>query len=87
MEAEKYDPWCAIPRGKWSGRCELDLLVGVLQPRAGESLIVVGGGTGFFTRELHGRITGQIIGIDINDECPAHIDERRWEHAYFQEQG
>jgi hypothetical protein len=85
MEAEKFDRWYATPRGKWSGRCELDLLVGVLQPRAGESLIVVGGG--FFTRELRGRITGQIIGIDINDECPAHIDERRWEHAYFQEQG
>jgi SAM-dependent methyltransferase len=66
MEAEEYDRWYATPRGRWIGRCEIDLLRGVLQPRAGESLLDVGCGTGFFTRELPGRVTGRIIGVDIN---------------------
>lgn len=83
MEAEEYDHWHATSRGRWIGRCEFDLLLGVLQPRADESLIVVGGGTGFFTRELRGRVTAQIIGNDSNDECHTHIDEERWEHAYL----
>src|SRR3990172_8258032 len=68
MEAEEYDRWYASRRGRWIGRCELDLLLSVLQPRAGESMLDVGCGTGFFTRELSGQITGRIIGVDINHE-------------------
>lgn len=44
------------------------MLLSVLQPRAGESLLDVGCGTGFFTRELAGRVAGRIIGVDINNE-------------------
>jgi predicted TPR repeat methyltransferase len=62
MQAEEYDHWHAPPLGRWIGRCELDLLIGVLQLRAGESLMDVGCGTGFFNRELSGLITDRIKG-------------------------
>jgi SAM-dependent methyltransferase len=68
LEAEEYDRWYTTPRGRWIGRCELNLLLRILEPRAGESLLDVGCGTGFFTRELAGRITGRIIGADLNNE-------------------
>lgn len=83
MEAEEYDHWYATPRGSWIGRCELDLLLGVLKPRAGESLLDVGCGTGFFTRELCGRITGRVAGVDINDEWVSYAVQKRFTRSTY----
>jgi SAM-dependent methyltransferase len=66
MDAKQYDGWYQTPRGRWIGNREIELLVGALKPRPGESLLDVGCGTGFFTREMAGRFNGKVMGIDIN---------------------
>jgi len=66
MEAEEYNQWYETPRGRWIAQREVELLVGDLMPRPGESLLDVGCGTGFFTHELADRVAGQVVGVDIN---------------------
>ena len=68
MDAQECDRWYETPRGRWIGRCEVDLLLTALMPRPGESLLDVGCGTGFFTRAMANRISGQVVGVDINPE-------------------
>jgi ubiquinone/menaquinone biosynthesis C-methylase UbiE len=69
MDSERYDHWYKTVRGQWIGQCETNLLIDALKPRSGESLLDVGCGTGFFTREMGSRINGIIIGVDINQNC------------------
>ena len=63
MTPEQYDAWYRTPRGKWIGELEYRLLRRLLALAAGESLIDVGCGTGYFTRRfaLDGRI---VTGVD-----------------------
>ncbi len=65
MDIEQYDHWYYTPRGQWIGHCELELLFNALKPRPGESLLYIGCGTGFFTRQMGSRIRGEVIGVDI----------------------
>ena len=68
MDADAYDRWYETPCGRWIGQREISLLLESLDPRAGESLLDVGCGTGFFTRALAGAMDGQVVGVDINPE-------------------
>jgi ubiquinone/menaquinone biosynthesis C-methylase UbiE len=68
MDIEQYDRWYYTPRGQWIGHCELELLFNALKPRPGESLLDVGCGTGFFTREMGAGIRGEVVGVDINQK-------------------
>jgi SAM-dependent methyltransferase len=64
MDAQSYDQWYQTPRGRWIGQVEADMIHSALAPRAGESLLDVGCGTGFFTRALGRFISGSIVGVD-----------------------
>lgn len=77
MKAETYDRWYETPRGRWIGQREVDLILGALQPRPGESLLDVGCGTGYFTRALGSAIGGPTSGIDVNQEWLAYAHRRR----------
>ncbi len=68
MDIEQYDHWYYTSRGRWIGHCELELLFNALKPRHGESLLDIGCGTGFFTREMGSRIRGEVVGVDINQK-------------------
>lgn len=68
MDAEQYDQWYETPRGKWIGQREVQMLVCNLTPRSHESVLDVGCGTGYFTRELGRVMTGPITGVDINPD-------------------
>ena len=71
MDAREYDTWYETPRGRWVGRREVELVHAALTPRPGESLLDVGCGTGFFTRELACRMSGTVVGVDINPDWVA----------------
>lgn len=58
-----YDAWYHTPRGQWIGERECILLRDLLRPEAGDSLLDVGCGTGYFTRYF-ARLGLSVTGID-----------------------
>lgn len=58
-----YEAWYHAPRGAWIGDVEFLLLMRLLQPGPGQTLLDVGSGTGYFSRRF--ADTGlQVTGID-----------------------
>lgn len=64
MDATSYEAWYASARGYWVGTAECRLLDTRLRARAGETLLDIGCGTGWFTRRFAAQ--GLIAtGLDI----------------------
>ncbi|MDR9437803.1 MAG: class I SAM-dependent methyltransferase [Thiohalophilus sp.] len=71
---EQYDHWYHTPRGQWISDREFDLLLKLLNPTAGASLLDVGCGTGHFTRRFHQ--TGlSVTGVDPDPVMLAYARE------------
>jgi SAM-dependent methyltransferase len=67
MRPEEYNAWYATPRGAWIGSNEYRLLVRLLEPRPGDTLLDVGCGTGYFTRSFAAdRSCTRVSGADID---------------------
>lgn len=66
MQSEQYDAWYGTRRGAWIGEEEYRLLRSLLDPRAGETLLDVGCGTGWFTRRFAAEAAGAVVGVDID---------------------
>ena len=64
MDTSAYDAWYHTPRGAWIGDLEFGLVRQLLQPEAGESLLDVGCGTGYFTRRFAGELNLRVVGLD-----------------------
>ena len=62
-----YDAWYTQGHGKWIGDVEYSLIMELLEPSIGESLLDVGCGTGYFSRHFskHGL---QVTGLDLDIE-------------------
>jgi len=52
MEPSEYEAWYHTTRGKWIAGIEWNLLLGLLQPEVGKTLLDVGCGTGYFSRRF-----------------------------------
>lgn len=50
--AERYEAWYHTPRGRWIADTEFELMLRLLRPAAGASLLDVGSGTGQFSRRF-----------------------------------
>jgi ubiquinone/menaquinone biosynthesis C-methylase UbiE len=61
---EEYDAWYRGSRGAWIGETEFRLLANALEPRAHETLLDVGCGTGHFTRLFAARTGASLVGLD-----------------------
>jgi ubiquinone/menaquinone biosynthesis C-methylase UbiE len=62
---EKYDRWFKTPIGTLVKKYEKDLLLDMLQPRPGETILDVGCGTGIFTLDIL-SLGPRVIGLDIS---------------------
>ncbi len=67
-----YDNWYDSPRGQWIGNTELNLVKRLLQAQAGESLLDVGCGTGWFTRRYAQQSGLTVTGADVDASSLAY---------------
>jgi len=72
MSPEQYDAWYRTPRGAWIGDAEFRLLVRLLRPQRGETLLDVGCGTGYFTRRFAREAGLRATGVDPNPQWLAY---------------
>jgi SAM-dependent methyltransferase len=67
MRPEQYEAWYATQRGAWIAEEEYRLITSLLAPRANETLLDVGCGTGYFTRRFAASVAeGNVLGADID---------------------
>ena len=52
VKPDRYEAWYHTPRGRWIGDTEFGLLMQLLQPPSGASLLDAGAGTGYFSRRF-----------------------------------
>lgn len=63
---DQYDAWYDTPRGRWIGDTEWALLRSALELRAGDSVLDVGCGTGWFTRRAEAE-GARVVGVDLDE--------------------
>ncbi len=66
-DAAAYEAWYHTPRGAWIGQQELSLLLELMLPAHGQSLLDVGSGTGYFSRAFADAGL-KVTGIDPNPD-------------------
>ncbi len=64
MDAAVYDAWYQTPRGSWIGDVEFKLLLELLEPKKGETLLDIGCGTGYFVRRFAQEQGLSVVGLD-----------------------
>jgi ubiquinone/menaquinone biosynthesis C-methylase UbiE len=62
---EKYDGWFTTPIGTLIKKYEADLILGLLRPGQGETILDAGCGTGVFTLDIL-SFGAHVIGLDIS---------------------
>ena len=78
LDPASYDAWYRTPRGRWIGEVEFALLVRLLHPAPGHTLLDVGCGSGYFSRRFAGA------GLAVTGLDP---DERMLDYARTQGNG
>ena len=66
MDADQYDAWYETRRGQWIGQQEYALISAELYAQAGDSLLDVGCGTGWFTRKFANEKQLTVTGLDTD---------------------
>ncbi|MFW5926470.1 MAG: class I SAM-dependent methyltransferase [Wenzhouxiangella sp.] len=76
MKAADYEAWYHTPRGAWIGERELFLVIAALSPGQGDTLLDIGAGTGWFTRNVVARTGVRAVALDIDRDGLAFARER-----------
>lgn len=79
----RYEAWYSFSRGRWISDCEFHLLMRLLNPVAGDSLLDVGCGTGHFSRRFAQQ--GVVVtGIDPDPGAIAFARAQPGDIAFLQ---
>lgn len=81
--AARYEAWYRTPRGAWISDAEFRLLVSLLRPRSGETLLDVGCGTGHFTRRFAREAGVHVTGVDPDPNWLAYARAQAQEGECF----
>ena len=73
MNPREYEAWYQTTRGSWIADREFDLMMRLLKPPAGATLLDIGCGTGHFSR----RFTAAGLHVTGLDPDPAMLDYAR----------
>jgi SAM-dependent methyltransferase len=76
VEAAEYDAWYDTPRGRWIGETEFRLLSHQVSLKAGNNVLDVGCGTGWFTRRLARQPGPNVTGLDVDARALAFARSR-----------
>jgi SAM-dependent methyltransferase len=87
MNPAEYDAWYASPRGRWIGETEFQLLKQLLAPEAGDNILDVGCGTGWFTRHFAALPGSDVTGIDPDPAALAFAKSLDAESKYIEGDG
>lgn len=71
MKPAEYEDWYHTARGAWIGDTEFHLLMQVLMPAQGATLLDVGCGTGYFSRRF-ASVGLKVSGIDPSESMLAY---------------
>lgn len=82
LDPAAYEAWYHSRRGAWIGNIELALMLELMQPSDGATLLDVGSGTGYFSRRF--AATGlRVIGIEPNVAMLHYARDRQGPVAYL----
>ena len=63
LDPASYNAWYEIPKGSWIGQQECSILLKLFSPKAGQSLLDVGCGTGYISQRFQ-QSGLQVTGLD-----------------------
>lgn len=75
MNAENYENWYTTPRGRWIAETEFALMMDLLGPQTGASLLDVGSGTGQFSRRF-AQAGLDVVSLDPSSDMLAIARDR-----------
>jgi len=78
---EKYDRWFTTPIGSFVKKYESELILDLLKPISGETILDAGCGTGVFTLDILSAGTW-IVGLDISFPMLRRAREKAGRHAF-----
>ncbi len=84
MTPEDYDNWYDSPRGRWIGKTEYVLMRQLLDINAGDSILDVGCGTGWFTRRFAGQTNSKVMGLDTDPTMLAYARMQSGAESYVE---
>jgi len=83
VKPSEYEAWYHTARGKWIAGVEWNLLIDLLQPGVGKTLLDVGCGTGHFSRRFANTGLG-VTALDPNQAALAYASQQGNEISYLQ---
>lgn len=72
-QAEHYDKWFETPEGRYTDKREKDLLIKLIKPEAGQTLLDVGCGTGNYFIFFEG-LGYKVIGLDPSPSMMKYVE-------------
>lgn len=79
-----YDAWYETPRGNWIGQQEFSTVLKLINPNAGQTVLDVGCGTGYFSQKFKQtglNVTGLDLSLAMNQYTSAKYRDIEFIHA------
>lgn len=83
MTPEAYENWYSTPRGRWIGEVERCMILRAIDACEGQSILDVGCGTGWFTRQFSNERKLRVTGLDSDPDRLAFARSRDTASTYI----